>query len=88
LAKISENCDHTIDPRCVYGKIAQNVAQAIFYQNEGITVEKIDQKLGLLPQIKKTSKVNNFPTGEKLPNTITLVATCVPPGASPIITMS
>jgi hypothetical protein len=33
LAKIAENCDHNIDPRCVCEKNAQHAAQPIFCQN-------------------------------------------------------
>jgi hypothetical protein len=33
LAKIAENCDHNIDPRCFCEKVTQNGPQPMFCQN-------------------------------------------------------
>jgi hypothetical protein len=74
LAKIAENCDHNIDPRCVSEKVAQTVVQSIFCENQCITFtdEKSSPIIGAIFS-HKLPKVDSHPVGENSPNLVTLL---------------
>jgi hypothetical protein len=66
--------------RCVFEKIAQNVAQNVFCQNQCITSTegKGAPKIGASSVIfKKMPKVNNHPMGEYSPNLVTLIGSII-----------
>jgi hypothetical protein len=61
--------------RCVFEKVAQNVALSIFCENyyTSATVEKIAQLFWLLLQFsQKLPNENSHPIGENSPNLVTL----------------
>jgi hypothetical protein len=67
-------CFHSGWPDELVKKIAQSIAQSIFFQNDSrnFSVEKSSPKCGLHLLLKKLSKINNHSMGEHSPNLATL----------------